>query len=330
MGDNLQKIRQRADDAYFAAANHPQFGLKLCLGYLTNDAPQPVKGGKGQKGKKPVLTSKHLKAKYELLRRLLESSDFGPDQQVLATKYAVKGIQHAQNDVRTPAYDCLCELYKQMGGDEISRYTEGLRQASLDTLFAKFQEIDENQGKPTKQPKKQPERRQTIETNIGKPGKPGAAQKSAMGGGAQNQPDYAEELGDGATAEGQMDASKQCDFCGRYDPNFTEESLDIHYWKECPMLTCCWECDQVIEIKMIEEHLLEECAHMSKYKYHPKCKQVLMVDEFDGHQCSPPEPPGAVRCPLCSENVYPNSADGWKRHLLTVGCQGNPRGPKVY
>ena len=115
--------------------------------------------GKGAKGKKPVLTSKQLKAKYELLRRLLESFDFGPDQQVLATKYAVKGIQHAQNDVRAPAYDCMCELYKQMGGDEISRYTDGLRQASQDTLSAKFQEIDENQGKPTKQPKKQPERR---------------------------------------------------------------------------------------------------------------------------------------------------------------------------
>lgn len=144
--------------------------------------PAPVKG-KATKGKKPVLTSKQLKAKYELLRRLLESYDFGPDQQVLATKYAVKGIQHAQNDVRAPAYECMCELYKQMGGDEISRYTEGLRQASQDTLLAKFQEIDENQGKPTKQPKKQPERRQTIETNIGKTGKPAAPQKAGMGGG---------------------------------------------------------------------------------------------------------------------------------------------------
>lgn len=27
-----------------------------------------------------------------------------------------------------------------------------------------------------------------------------------------------------------------CNFCGKYDPGFNEESLDIHYWKECPML----------------------------------------------------------------------------------------------
>ena len=27
-----------------------------------------------------------------------------------------------------------------------------------------------------------------------------------------------------------------CGFCGRYDEGFNEESLDIHYWKDCPML----------------------------------------------------------------------------------------------
>jgi centrosomal protein CEP104 len=68
------------------------------------------------------------------------------------------------------------------------------------------------------------------------------------------------------------DVEKTCNFCGIYDKNFTEESLDIHYWRDCPMLTCCWECDQVIEIKSIEEHLLEECRELNKYMYHPKCK----------------------------------------------------------
>ena len=56
---------------------------------------------------------------------MLEGIDFVADQRVLATKYAVKGIQNTQNDVRAPAYDCLGELYVQMGGDEISRYTKG-------------------------------------------------------------------------------------------------------------------------------------------------------------------------------------------------------------
>lgn len=50
-----------------------------------------------------------------------------------------------------------------------------------------------------------------------------------------------------------------CNFCGRYDENFNSESIDIHYWKECPMLTTCWECEQVIEISTLNDHLMEEC-----------------------------------------------------------------------
>ena len=63
------------------------------------------------------------------------------------------------------------ELYKQMGGDEISKFYEGLRQATIDTLMTKFAEIDDNSGVPTKQPKKPSAPQQTIQTNIGGQGK---------------------------------------------------------------------------------------------------------------------------------------------------------------
>ena len=43
-----------------------------------------------------------------------------------------------------------------LGGDELSKHYAGLRQATLDALMAKFTEIDENIGLPTKQPKKAP------------------------------------------------------------------------------------------------------------------------------------------------------------------------------
>lgn len=94
------------------------------------------------------------------------------------------------------------------------------------------------------------------------------------------------------------------------------------------MLTCCWECEQVIEVQHIEEHLLEECQHMEKYKFCPKCKSVLLVDEFDGHECIRADPPGACRCPLCSEVVYPNNKEGWLKHIMGDKCPGNPRLPR--
>lgn len=36
-----------------------------------------------------------------------------------------------------------------------------------------------------------------------------------------------------------------CIFCGKKDESFTEDGLDLHYWKYCPMLRRCDECKQV-------------------------------------------------------------------------------------
>ena len=48
--------------------------------------------------------------------------------------------------------------------------------------------------------------------------------------------------------------------------------MDMHYWRECPMLTTCWECEQVVEIKQIEDHLLHECRNKDRYSFCDKCK----------------------------------------------------------
>ena len=42
-----------------------------------------------------------------------------------------------------------------------------------------------------------------------------------------------------------------CIFCGTKDETFTEEMLDTHYWKSCPMLKRCTKCSQVhVEISI--------------------------------------------------------------------------------
>ena len=138
-----------------------------------------------------------------------------------------------------------------MGGDEMSRYYEGLRQAQLDTLMQRFQEIDENQGRPVKQAKKAPEPKVTVSTNIGKAGKRPPVKTQAR----QEDPYGEEDYGSPAKAGGFGGADHggngehTCGFCGESDPNWNEEAIDMHYWKDCQMLTTCWECEQVIEIK---------------------------------------------------------------------------------
>jgi len=119
-------------------------------------------------------------AKYQMLYKMLLNFSFSNDQQVTAVKYAVKGISHTQNDVRVPSYDCMGELYRIMGGDDISKYYEGLRPAQLDALMAKFGEIDDASGAPTKQAKKVvPQKQEVIETNIGGRGRKKSPPKKA-------------------------------------------------------------------------------------------------------------------------------------------------------
>jgi len=36
-----------------------------------------------------------------------------------------------------------------------------------------------------------------------------------------------------------------CIFCGEHNKEFTDEGLDVHYWKHCPVLKRCQHCRQV-------------------------------------------------------------------------------------
>lgn len=45
-------------------------------------------------------------------------------------------------------------------------------------------------------------------------------------------------------AEFLLSLDKTCIFCGEQNDSFTEEGLDIHYWKSCPMLHRCPNCKQ--------------------------------------------------------------------------------------
>ena len=39
------------------------------------------------------------------------------------------------------------------------------------------------------------------------------------------------------------EAKKVCEFCGKFNKEFIDNNkLDIHLWKECPMLTTCEHC----------------------------------------------------------------------------------------
>jgi centrosomal protein CEP104 len=106
--------------------------------------------------------------------------------------------------------------------------------------------------------------------------------------------------------------------------------MDLHFWRDCPLLTECKHCSQVIEIETINHHLLHECEKSSEFKECPRCKESVHSSEFDSHveakQCLISKPPKAAsRCGMCHQDVVPPSEAGWKRHILEEVCPKNPR-----
>lgn len=125
-----------------------------------------------------------------------------------------------------------------------------------------------------------------------------------------------------------FDLQGKCQFCGLEDPSFTEEKLDLHYWQDCPMLISCQQCEQVVEIPALNEHLLTECEVQGTHQQCHTCLEPIEISYYSqhvkNHACSPPSL-HHQRCPLCHSDVGIGE-EGWKLHLLIQGCPKNVRG----
>ncbi|KAJ8016674.1 hypothetical protein DPEC_G00009700 [Dallia pectoralis] len=126
------------------------------------------------------------------------------------------------------------------------------------------------------------------------------------------------------------DLTNLCIFCDDKDESFTEDGLDLHYWKHCPMLLRCDQCRQVVEIASLTEHLLGECENKARFSQCPHCLEALPKDTLTAHTqspvCNPPiSDNGSNHCPLCHINFMPGE-EAWKAHLMgRQGCKQNSR-----
>ncbi|NWR59654.1 CE104 protein, partial [Bucorvus abyssinicus] len=142
------------------------------------------------------------------------------------------------------------------------------------------------------------------------------------------QPAAAETPPDQSSVANHLD--NLCIFCGERDESFTEDGLDLHYWKHCPMLTRCEHCKQVVEISTLTEHLLTDCDKKDSFGKCPRCSEALPTDELPRHvkskTCNPAKPENvANHCPLCHGNFSPGE-EAWKSHLMGKdSCKMNRR-----
>lgn len=303
LGDNNKNVKDHAERLAIQLTDHPVAGTSFILGHIA----------RAQKEKKKTSSStKHQVGRLKLLNEIVQKGGLSGGDQKLATEYAIVGYKNSNKDIRNEAQATLMSLYREMG-EKLKTYLTDIRKAQLEVLQDGFDEIDgvDPEDRKSKAPPSNDE--PTVTTNINPGGAQGKKKKTT------------------AKAQPVQDPDKTCQYCGKFDENFDENSMDMHCFQECPMLCECPGCSQMLEIPDLNYHLMEDCEAAHAFKQCPRCKEPIEAGVFDQHVdeelCNVFQPPNkANRCPLCHEDIRPGD-EGWKHHIMEQTCPNNPRHP---
>lgn len=255
--------------------------------------------------------------------------------------FAIRALSHPSLQVREVAEQILLSLYRLLGTPVrqclVPESTKTTRNFTYKKVFEEFEKIDKEPTSAQRQPRRQRSAsadspssgsgRRDFVKELAAPSSRSlqeipklSSQQEGAGGGAAFNLDNVLYLS----------SCRMCMFCEETNDKFNAETLNYHYWTECPMLMLCYNCKQVVEISGLTRHLLEECVSRTQYRLCIRCKEAIAKTRFDGHvklkTCVPAKPPHqANHCPLCHQNFAPGD-DSWKVHLMSeVGCAFNPR-----
>ncbi|XP_054114708.2 centrosomal protein of 104 kDa isoform X4 [Callithrix jacchus] len=337
-GDSSARIRVTAANFIQEMALFKEVkSLQIIPSYLV----QPLKAN----------SSVHLAmSQMDLLARLLK--DLGTGNSGFTTdnvmKFSVSALEHRVYEVRETAVRIILDMYRQHQASILEYLppddNNTRKNILYKTIFDGFAKID---GRPTDAEMKAQRKAATEEAEKQKKEEIKALQ-GQLAALKEIQAEVQEKESDAmkpknqdtqggkaahAEAMGIPDEhylDNLCIFCGERSESFTEEGLDLHYWKYCLMLTRCDHCKQVVEICSLTEHLLTECDKKDRFGKCYRCSEAVLKEELPRHiknkGCNPAKPEKlANRCPLCHENFTPGE-EAWKAHLMgPAGCTMNLR-----
>jgi len=201
---------------------------------------------------------------------------------------AMEWFSNPNAEVRESAVKLVAACYAHVGLQKIEKHLSNLRPAQREVFDSEFEKVSHTGSVGGR-----------MEPS-GSSGVEAAAPQAQPSRRAAEQPASTYDVGY------DDDEDFVCHFCGRRDMSFTQEGLDIHYWRECPMLIECDVCKQVIEISTFRTHLREECEKGA-------------IARAAARDMQPNQ------CPLCRADVGRGEDADWWNHLLRVGCARNPR-----
>ncbi|XP_063975581.1 centrosomal protein of 104 kDa isoform X2 [Diachasmimorpha longicaudata] len=283
---------------------------------------------------RPVSSSTHQRlalSRLEMVEQLILNHGISTDKQSGLTcrtlsELGSSGLHHPAEAVRKVSERILVLVYKvnprlvrkQLPpDDDITRRNLLYRQ-----LFHEFDLIDLQRKKELESVPKTtatPTRSKSMDTSGSNASK---SPKNSPGISTENSTSVTSP----SDSSGDHKGDKLCIFCLSKGQAYSEEGLNIHYWRSCPMLTRCESCKQVVEVSYLNAHLLSECDRRNNYVKCDTCKLAVLETCFEEHskddKCTKPIE-GYDRCPLCHSLVNQNK---WREHLMGENpCTNNPR-----
>ena len=74
------------------------------------------------------------------------------------------------------------------------------------------------------------------------------------------------------------------EFWGLYNKEFVDDDTkDLHYLENCPKLTSCPGCEQIIEKSILNSHILTEWDNKSNFKQWKEWDEPIKVEEEKEH-----------------------------------------------
>ncbi|XP_041129339.1 centrosomal protein of 104 kDa-like isoform X2 [Polyodon spathula] len=304
---------------------------------------------------KPSTLARLALSQLELLERLLK--DLGTDNSGFTMdnvmRFAVGALEHSASEVRDTAVRIIQIMYRK-NKSAVLEYLPAddantRRNILYKNMFDGFAKIDgrptETQAKTEKKAATQEAEKQKkeeirvlqeqlaalkeIQSGQASKGKERDTHKPAKAAGKKAPLVPPPDIGDDQSSIANY-LDNLCIFCGERDDSFNEEGLDLHYWKNCPMLRRCEHCRQVVEIASLMDHLLTECDKKDSFGKCPRCTEAIPKQELTEHvrakACTPAKSDKvANHCPLCHENFAPGE-ESWKSHLMgKESCKMNQR-----
>eukprot|EP00929_Paragymnodinium_shiwhaense_P035233 TRINITY_DN19049_c0_g2_i2.p1 TRINITY_DN19049_c0_g2~~TRINITY_DN19049_c0_g2_i2.p1 ORF type:complete len:1031 (+),score=209.74 TRINITY_DN19049_c0_g2_i2:87-3095(+) len=317
LGEANARVEKTSRDALLDFSASPCVGAAFAAQHLLK-APS-------QKTVAPRVYSSRL----QLLTALVTSAGIEPDSRDglpldPTVQLAMDWFNNPAAEVRENAVKLVGAIYLHVGLGRIKRYLANLRQAQREVFDAEFERVSGGDAEHDAAPPMAPttssssQRGGFVFADIGPPSRtaggpdPYSSAPAAVAAGSEVCRRVSRTTSNGSQAASQASdygygggaiPEFTCMFCRREDPAFTPRGLDMHYWKECPMLFECEFCEQVVEISELRVHLLEECDS-------PEPAVAAARHMLPNH------------CPLCHMDLGAAKDRDWRHHLLVVGCSG--------